>query len=344
MSAGADGLARVAACLAENRSALLESWRRASLALGGGSPAELGAVCAAGLDAILGALLEENREAIAPLPEPRSLQAELVAARAFAGCCLPLLLASDMDRESVAEALVSLEERLWQRLEGLVQAEAAEAARRLAEAEDQAALAAERADESARVNEGLRRSEGRSQHRAEQLALLNWVVHRLAGILDTERLMQEAASTIQGRMNHTYVAVVALEPDGAIVGRWAGRPGVARESAGRTSGAPRGIIGRALRKGAPQVVAEVSRDPDYHADVPGTRSEMVVPLLEAGEAVGALDFQSEQASAFDLDDVVAAEVLGEFLIVALRNARRFIRFEQGGAASHPAEPPSRSPK
>lgn len=332
MSLPADVLARVAARLAEKRPALIESWRRASVALGAGAPAEVGAVCASGLDAILGPLLAADREAGAPTEggerrgpaaERRSLQAELVAARAFPGCCLPLLLDSDLDRESLAEALVSLQERAWKRLEALVQAEAEEVGRRLAEAEDQATVAAERADEVARVNEGLRRSESRSQHRAEQLALLNWVVHRMAGILDPERLMQEAASTIQGRMNHNYVAVVALESDGAIVGRWAGRPGVARESAGRTSGTPRGIIGRALRKRAPQVVADVSRDPEYHADVPGTRSEMVVPLLEGGEAVGALDFQSEQASAFDLDDVVAAEVLGEFLIVALRNARLF---------------------
>ena len=51
----------------------------------------------------------------------------------------------------------------------------------------------------------------------------------------------------------------------------------------------------------------MSRDPDYHPDVPGTRSEMVVPLLEGGAAVGAIDFQSERAGAFDLDDVAAAE-------------------------------------
>ena len=42
---------------------------------------------------------------------------------------------------------------------------------------------------------------------------------------------------------------------------------------------------------------------------------------EGGEVVGAIDFQSERASAFDLDDVAVAETLAEFLVVALRNAR-----------------------
>jgi GAF domain-containing protein len=83
------------------------------------------------------------------------------------------------------------------------------------------------------------------------------------------------------------------------------------------------VIGRALRRRAPQVVADVSRDPDYHADVSGTRAEMVVPLLEGGTVVGAIDFQSQEPGAFDMGDVAAAEALAEFVVVALRNARLF---------------------
>ncbi len=135
--------------------------------------------------------------------------------------------------------------------------------------------------------------------------------------------MQVAAETIQARMNHTYVAVVVLDDEGVLVGRWAGRPGIGRRSGGRAQGPPGGIIGRALRQRAPQVVGDVSRDPDYLADVPGTRSEMVVPLLDGGLVVGAIDFQSERAGAFDLDDVAVGEAMSEFLVVALRNARLF---------------------
>jgi putative methionine-R-sulfoxide reductase with GAF domain len=83
------------------------------------------------------------------------------------------------------------------------------------------------------------------------------------------------------------------------------------------------VIGRALRTRAPQVVGDVARDPDYHPDVEGTRSEMVIPLLEAGEATGAIDIQSEQPAAFTLDDVAAGETLAEFLVIALRNARLY---------------------
>jgi putative methionine-R-sulfoxide reductase with GAF domain len=236
-------------------------------------------------------------------------------------CCAPFL--ESLEPAARQEALLDLHELFVRRLEGLLRAEEDDLGRRLAETQDQLARADERAALATRENEGLRRAEERSRHRAEQIALLGAVTRRIAGILDPDRLMQEAAAAIQARMNHTFVAVVVLDEEGALVGRWAGRPGVTRESAGRSRGPTQGIIGRALRKRAPQVVGDVTRDADYRADVVGTRSEMVVPLMRAGEVVGALDFQSEKAEAFDLDDVVAAEILAEFLVVALRNARLF---------------------
>ena len=70
-------------------------------------------------------------------------------------------------------------------------------------------------------------------------------------------------------------------------------------------------------------MGDVARDPDYHPDVPGTRSEMVIPLLEGSDVLGAIDFQSEQPFAFALDDVAAGETLAEFLVIALRNARLY---------------------
>ncbi len=268
-------------------------------------------------------LADEAREAEDASRVGDSLLRKAGAIRVFDRCCLPFLVRSCPDREGLAESLLALDELGDLRLEILLQAQEDEGARRLVDAQEQAARAQERTRDALRANEALSRSEKQSRHRAEQIGLLASVTRRIAGILDSEQLMQEAAEAIQSRLDYSYVAVVVLDQEGVLVGRWAGRSGIGRESRGRAQGPPGGIIGRTLRARAPQVASDVSKDHDYQPDVPGTRSEMVIPLLEEGTAVGAIDFQSLDPGAFDLDDVAAAETLAEFLVVALRNARLF---------------------
>jgi putative methionine-R-sulfoxide reductase with GAF domain len=327
----ATSLQRTVRLLLPHRSALLESWIRSAGAVLPAVAEDVRPFCTGELDAWFGrlergeldALLADEGREVERLAREGTLQSRALALDAFDRCCVSQLVAAAPDPDSLAEGLHALGELSTLRLALLLQAREDESARRLVEAQEETARAAERARELARTNDALRRSESQSQHRAEQIALLGSVVHRIAPVLEPERLMQEAAETIQARMNHTYVAIVVLDDVGVLVGRWAGRAGVGRRSAGRTQGPAGGVIGRALRKKSPQVVADVSQDPDYHPDVPGTRSEMVIPLLDGGEVVGAIDFQAARPGAFDLDAVAVGETLAEFLVVALRNARLY---------------------
>jgi putative methionine-R-sulfoxide reductase with GAF domain len=325
-------LQRTARLLRPHRDGLVAAWSQALIALEQGPEAELRAFCARTVDALLDRLepggvadllQEETLAATQAARAGASLLPLAQAIRALDRCCLPFLLRDCPDREVLAESLLALDELADRRLETLLAAQEEESARRLIEAQEGAARAAERAREVARSNDALRRSQAESQRCAEQIELLQSVSRRLAQILEAERLMQETAELIRSRMNHSYVAVVVLDDEGVLIGRWAGRPGVGRRSAGRAQGPAGGIIGRALRKRSPQVVGDVSADPDYHPDVAGTRSELAVPLLDEGVAVGALDFQSERENAFDLHDVAVGETLAEFFVIALRNARLF---------------------
>jgi putative methionine-R-sulfoxide reductase with GAF domain len=343
MSPLAMALRKTVAHLAPHQAALTEAWIRA---LRDNSPAletEVREFCtrtvASLLDRLsrgeLEALLHDEAEAAAHAARiGASFHPLALAIRLFDRCCLPFLLAACTEREALAEALLALDELGDKRLEVLLRAQEDELHRHLVEVQEDAARTSERARQLALANDALRRAQTESQRRADQIGLLNAVTRRIAAILEPERLMQEAAETIQAQMNYTYVAVVVVDADGALVGRWAARPGVDRRSAGRTDGPPRGIIGRAIRKRAPQVVGDVSTDPDYHADVAGTCSEMAIPLFDGSAVLGALDFQSEARNAFDLDHVAVGEILSEFVATALRNARRFAA-SQGGRTETP---------
>jgi putative methionine-R-sulfoxide reductase with GAF domain len=325
-------LARAAAWLAPHREELLQAWVRALTDVRGAPEAVVAARCSDALERFLRrvssgeveALLAD--EALAAEREARhgaSLLGVAVETRLLSRSLGSLLVRVCPEASALPETLAALDDLGERRLEILLAAQEAEAARRLVDTQEQAARAAEQARDLRRANEALRRAEAESRHRAEQLSLLSAVAHRIAPIRVPEEVMQQAADQIRARMNHTYVAVVVLDDEGVLVGRWAGRPGVGRSSAGRAQGPLGGVIGRAIRQRAPQVVGDVAKDPDYRADVAGTRSEMAIPLMDGPEAVGAIDFQSEQPFAFALDDVAAGETLAEFLVVALRNARLF---------------------
>jgi GAF domain-containing protein len=327
---GSSILGEVAERLAPQRDAIVEAWARRLGSVAEGPLEEMHAYCGRTLDRLLtafrtGALQafvqEEGEAAAEAARNGASLLPLALATRTLDRCLVPVLLKDLPDPKVLAEALLALDEFSDLRLEGLLKAQEEESARRLVEAQEQAALAEERSREKERANEALRKLTEASRRRALRIELLNSVAHKIVPILDSERLTEEAAQTIQARMNYMYVAVVILDNEGVLVGRWAGRAGIGRRSAGRAQGPAGGVIGRALRKRSPQVVDDVERDPDYHKDVPGAVSEMVIPLLDGGEAVGALDFQSDRPADFDLDDVASGETLADFLVVALRNAR-----------------------
>ncbi len=325
-------LQRAAEWVRPERDAVLADWVRAVADVRGIAEVDAREGCALSLDALLEALATGDVDALLVAESGRaqhearrgaSLLGEALEIRVLDRCLASVLLRVCPDKDTLAETLVALDELGDRRLEALLAAQEEESARRLVEAQEQGARAAERAREVQRANEALRRAEAESRHRASQIALISSVAHRIAAIREPEELMQQAADLIRSRMNYGFVAVVVVDHEGVLVGRWAGRPGVGHKSAGRAQGPPGGVIGRALRQRAPQVVGDVTKDPDYHPDVEGTRSEMAIPLLEGSEALGALDFQSEQPFAFALDDVAAGETLAEFLVIALRNARLY---------------------
>lgn len=332
MSGAHEILKRTAESLLPHADDLVAAWARALLDRQGGPKDEIQAYCRGTVDTLLRRLARgeaeeflrsEQHAATAAAQAGTGLQPIALAIGLLDRCCLPFLMESCPDRDSLAAALLALDEFADRRLELLLHAQEEEVHHKLAELQDAAASAEERARELERANEEIKRAQARSQRRAEQIALFALVARRLAAILEPEKLLQAAAETIQGKLNYNYVAVTVLDNEGVLLGRWSARPGVNRRSAGRKQGPVRGLIGRALRQRAPLIVGDVRQDSDYEPDVEGTCAEMVVPLIDEGQAVGALDFQSDTPGVFDLDDVAVAEAIAEFLVVALRNARLF---------------------
>ena len=84
-----------------------------------------------------------------------------------------------------------------------------------------------------------------------------------------------------------------------------------------------GVSGRCVRIGQPQLVSDVSVDPDYvpgHADV---RSEYLTPIRYRGRILGVLNLESVRPAAFSeydcaVFDAIAAQVAGSIHLTTLK--------------------------
>ncbi len=85
----------------------------------------------------------------------------------------------------------------------------------------------------------------------------------------------------------------------------------------------RGIISRAAQSASPVLVEDVRNDPDYVATMPGTRSELAVPIIHRGIVVGTVNLESKQVGGFTQSHIGFLETLAAQAAVAINNARTY---------------------
>src|SRR5512141_63490 len=91
-----------------------------------------------------------------------------------------------------------------------------------------------------------------------------------------------------------------------------------------------GIVGAAVAEEHPVLVHDVLADPRYVEVVPGTRSELVVPLRRKGKVIGALNLLSPSVEQFtELDEAILRQFAAA-VAVGIENARLFEKERQYG--------------
>lgn len=99
-----------------------------------------------------------------------------------------------------------------------------------------------------------------------------------------------------------------------------------------------GIVGYVAQNIEPRIALDVGEDAVYfnNPDLPKTRSEMALPLVVSGQALGVLDVQSTESRAFSEDDVSVLQILAEQIAVAIQNANLFTETEKALETSRQA--------
>ena len=157
----------------------------------------------------------------------------------------------------------------------------------------------------------------------EALTALFALGREVTSVLDLEELLQKIPELMARLTKFQAFAVYLLDPKGneLSIAYSVGYPAeVARTLRVRVG---EGLVGAAVEAGRPLLVNDVQADPRYVEAVPGSKSELVVPLRRKGRVIGALNLLSDNIDQFTGVDEAVLRQFGAHVAVAIENARLF---------------------
>ena len=130
---------------------------------------------------------------------------------------------------------------------------------------------------------------------------------------DPRSAMERAVAILQQELPYyTWVGVYLLEGDELVLGPFLGKPSPhTRIPLGS------GICGAAASQRETIIVDDVNADPRYLACSIETKSEIVVPIMDAGRVLGEIDIDSDRPAAFGAADRALLEAVAALLSAKL---------------------------
>ena len=157
----------------------------------------------------------------------------------------------------------------------------------------------------------------------EQLTTLFALGREVTSVLDLEELLPKIPQLI-ARLTHFTAFGLYLLDDREQELSIAYSVGYPEETA-RTLRVKvgQGLVGAAAAEGRPLLVNDVHVDPRYREAVPGSNSELVVPLRRKGRVIGALNLLSDTPNQFTEGDEAILRQFAAHVAVAIENAQLF---------------------
>jgi GAF domain-containing protein/HAMP domain-containing protein len=166
------------------------------------------------------------------------------------------------------------------------------------------------------------------EHRAMQLRAAAEVGHAAASLRDLNELLHQVTQLISERFGFYHVGIFLLDQSGEYaVLRAANSEGGQQmlERGHELKVGKQGIVGYVTGVGRARIALDVGEDAAHFQNplLPETRSEMALPLIAAGNLLGAIDVQSKVEAAFSQEDIKILQVLADQVAIALQNAYLF---------------------
>lgn len=173
----------------------------------------------------------------------------------------------------------------------------------------------------------------RNERRAKQFEAIAQVARVIATIQDLDTLLPRITEVISQQFgfyhvgifmwdeNREYAVLMAANSEGGQRMLKRGH----KLAIGQT-----GIVGFVAATGTSRVASDVGADAVYFSnpDLPGTRSELALPLRVANEVIGVLDVQSTEPNVFQEEDTEVLSTLADQVAIAIQNGRSYEKTQQ----------------
>ncbi len=173
---------------------------------------------------------------------------------------------------------------------------------------------------------GLFRWAQSAQRRARQIEAAAAVGETAASAKNVGLVLNVLVERIRDAFDfyHAQVFLLDIEKRIARLEASTGKAGVALLARGHALPVgSRSVIGQCTYRGEPVVVNDVSLSAFHRPNelLPDTRAEMALPLLVENEVIGALDIQSTEVDAFQLEDIRSLQLMSNQIAIAIERAR-----------------------
>ncbi len=177
-----------------------------------------------------------------------------------------------------------------------------------------------------------------SHRRAARLAAAAEVSSAATSMTNLDRLLTEAVALIKDRFALYYAGLFLVDRGRtwAVLTAGTGEAGAVMLDRGhRLDVGGDSMIGRCVASGEAQIVSDTSSiTPDSEVLwrpnplLPGTRSELALPLVSRGTVIGAMTIQDEHPGAFTEGDITTLQTMADQLANAIENARLLEEMER----------------
>lgn len=165
-----------------------------------------------------------------------------------------------------------------------------------------------------------------AERRSRLLKAANRVGKEVTSILDLEELLPHTVNIICEAYGLYYAGVFLVDEanEYAVLRAGYGKAGKAMVADGhKLKIGTESMIGASIAMGEARIALDVGEERVHFKNphLPHTRSEMALPLIYGGKALGAVTIQSSEERAFSDDDITTLLTMAEHLAVAINNAR-----------------------